>query len=62
MLKSISDKKKKPKMINIRVSEDELKAIHEQAEKYTSGNITAWIKYTALNYRPKKSELHKGDQ
>jgi len=50
-------KKETRKNLNLKVSESELKQIKKLADKYTNGNLSQWVRYTAINYRPKKSEL-----
>ena len=58
MLKKIKNKKESEKTnVNFRVTKDELDKIKKLAKKYAGGNLTAWLKYTAINYKPKKSEI-----
>ena len=58
MLKKLKIKKESSKvLVNFRVTKDELEEIKSLAKKYAGGNMTAWLKYTAINYKPKKSEV-----
>ena len=41
------------------VSEAERKAIYKLADKYTGGNVSAWLRYSATEYQPKCEELAK---
>ena len=42
-----------------RATKRQLKKLQELANQYTNGNVTAWLLYCALNYKPKKKELEK---
>ena len=42
-----------------RATKGQLKRLQELANQYTNGNVTAWLLYCALNYKPKKKELEK---
>ena len=58
MLKKLKIKKDSNKvLVNFRVTKGELEEIKALAKKYAGGNLTAWLKYTAINYKPKKSEV-----
>ena len=62
MLKKIKNKRESEKTnVNFRATKDELDKIKKLAKKYAGGNLTAWLKYTAINYKPKKSELENED-
>jgi len=41
----------------LRLGTAEVVLIQALADKYTEGNISAWLRYTALNYTPKANEL-----
>ena len=47
------------RLFNLRLSEMEYKAIQEQANKYTNGNMSAWLRYAALNMTPKGEHINK---
>lgn len=51
------EKKTKFKRIEVRASEQEKNDIQLKANLYTDGNISEWIIYASMNYKPKKSEL-----
>lgn len=36
---------------------DDYQKIKQNAQKFTAGNISEWIRYAALNHTPKKSDL-----
>jgi len=55
ILRQISNAKKT--LMNFKISNQDRKAVIENANKYTGGNISAWVKYASLNYKPKKGEL-----
>lgn len=35
--------------------------IQDKANEYTNGNFSAWMRYAALNHRPKKSDLENDE-
>ena len=49
--------KKQLKIVNFKSTENMLAKMKENAEKYYNGNLSGWIKYAALNHRPKRSEM-----
>jgi len=55
ILRQISNAKKT--LMNFKIVDSDRKKIVENAHKYTGGNISAWIKYASINYKPKKDEL-----
>lgn len=55
MLKLMSRPKSKP--LTLKVPERDLAAIKEKADYYTNGNVSMWMRYAALNHRPKKADL-----
>lgn len=58
ILKAVAKKQKPPTTIfNIRVTSEDLDMFKSQADKFTGGNVSAWIKYACRNFVPKKSEL-----
>ena len=50
---------KKTIMVNIRVTEVEKRKMQDKANKHTDGNLSAWVKYAAINYIPKKPDQEK---
>ena len=55
----VKDKSTKTKLMNIRVTQDELDMLKEKAVKYAGGNVSAYIKVACRDFRPKKEELVK---
>jgi hypothetical protein len=55
----IKDLKKKRKLINLKVSPEELKLIQGKAKKYANGNTSAWIRYAATQLSPKRKDVTK---
>lgn len=39
--------------VNFKVSLADKKRLHAQAEKYTNGNLSAWLRYAGVMYSPK---------
>ena len=56
-IKSIRTKVNKNRILSISVSPSELRTIKKLAQKYAGGNVSAWIRYCAINYKPKKHEV-----
>ena len=50
-------KDKKTKLITIKINLEESSKIRENAKKWTNGNISEWIRYSAINLEPNKSDL-----
>lgn len=44
-------------LINLRINKKDLEKIKKDAEKFYIGNLSAWIRYCCLNYKPKSDEL-----
>ena len=45
------------RLLNIKVSEDELNLIRKQAEEFAGGNVSGWIRYASMNLKPKSNQL-----
>jgi hypothetical protein len=52
-----SIKPTKKNLLNLKVTDLELKLIRQKAEKYTGGNISEWIRYAAIQLDPKLTDL-----
>lgn len=50
--KSITPKKEKLTLINIKVSEEDRKLLMSQAKRYADGNLSAWLRYAGIHYVP----------
>lgn len=56
MTKKLAKKKPPLKVKNIKFGAETLKLIEQRAKKFTDGNLSAFLRYTALRYTPKKGE------
>jgi hypothetical protein len=54
-MKLRSDKKTKPFLL--RLSVDQLTEIRSLADKYADGNMTKWVRYAALHFKPAPRDL-----
>lgn len=45
--------------VNARVNTREMAVIMSWAIKYTKGDLSGWIRYAALNFKPGKKDLVK---
>lgn len=50
-------KNNRDRLINIKVTETELKAIKAKARRYTAGNLSSWIRYSSIELKPKAKDL-----
>jgi hypothetical protein len=57
VLKSCVKKKPKKTLINLKVTDVELRLIKDKAKKYTNGNISAWMRYASSQLNPKKKDV-----
>jgi len=57
LLKTLAAKKRK--IINLKVTEAEHTKAFAQAKKYTKGNLSAWIRFSATHFEPKRTDLTK---
>jgi hypothetical protein len=51
------DKELRKKVVPIKLTMTEFKALRAKAEEHTKGNISEWIRYAALNLSPKTEDL-----
>ena len=58
-LKSLITPERKDSSITIKMIEKEKSEIQKKADLYAGGNMSAWLRYAALNHTPKKKELIK---
>ena len=42
---------------NIKVTETEYSTLKVKAQRYTDGNVSAWVRYAALNLKPDPKDL-----
>lgn len=52
---SVFEKDLKDKVQPVRLNAKELAHIQAQADKYCKGNVSLWIRTSAMNYEPEKS-------
>lgn len=45
------------RMMNVKLTEDEFSRIFSNARKFAGGNISAWVRYAAMNLAPKQGDL-----
>jgi hypothetical protein len=45
------------KVCNFKISDDDKNLIKKNAEQYAEGNISEWIRFAAINYKPRKKDL-----
>ncbi len=52
-------KKKKPRepMINIKASLKQKRALQARADAYANGNLSLWLRYAGMRYKPSQEEL-----
>lgn len=48
----------KIKTYTLRLTENDLIEIKKNADQYFAGNMSAWVRYSAINLKPKKSNLN----
>ena len=56
-LKALEKPKQESIVQSVRIPVEQYKVIIEKANKYTAGNVCAWLRYTGLRYKPKANEL-----
>jgi hypothetical protein len=49
--------KEEKKIFNMRLTEKEIKAIKAKADLYYGGNMSGFMKHSALNWTPRANEL-----
>jgi len=57
MLVTQVKKKKEVKTIPIKCTLDVIEQLQNQADKYTEGNLSEWLRYAGVNCIPKKSDI-----
>lgn len=57
-IKDIEDKRK-TKLFNLRVSEDDFNAIVAKAILYADGNVSDWVRYASTKLEPKSGSIGK---
>lgn len=57
MRKRVLKKSLKDQRIMLKLSERERAQIQANADMFTEGNLSEWIRYASINMTPKKSDL-----
>jgi hypothetical protein len=52
---------KKKEMIAFKVSPGDRAAIQAMADAFADGNVSQWVRFAALNFKPKKEHLEEGE-
>lgn len=55
MLKAHEEEKVKP--FQVKATKREKEAMQANANRFTRGNLSKWVRYAAMNYRPLPSEI-----
>jgi hypothetical protein len=50
------------KKFNIRISEQERKAMQKMADRYCEGNFSEWLRLAAMSWAPNRIELEKAKE
>lgn len=61
VLRTITKKPVRVRLLNIKVTKLEESYIRMKAEKFAEGNMSEWIRYAAINFKPVSSDLVKAD-
>lgn len=56
VLKALA-KNEKVKLVNFKAKDSELRIMEKNAKKYAGGNVSHWIRHSAMNYVPSKKDL-----
>ena len=43
--------------VNLKLSSSTLKALEQKAKRYAKGNLSAWIRFAAVKYSPRPSDI-----
>lgn len=58
MLKEqLKEKKPKQAQVNFKCPADVKELLQKQADKYTNGELSVWLRYAGLNHTPPKKDL-----
>jgi len=57
MLVTQVKKKNEVRIVPVKCSPDVIEQLQSQADKYTEGNLSEWLRYAGLNCIPKKSDI-----
>lgn len=52
----------KLRAVLIRFLEDDLSTLKERADRHTLGNVSAWVRLSALAYEPEEKNLFSGNE
>ena len=46
-------------VVPFKVNSEEMRELMKKAHGYSKGNISAWVRFAALNFKPKKEDFEK---
>ena len=46
-------------LVQFKVNADEMREVLKQAHGFTAGNISGFVRYAALNFKPRKEDFQK---
>ena len=59
LLKGLKKAKLEKKAISLKFDLDDYELLKVKAEKHAGGNVSAWVRYAALELDPKEEDLEK---
>lgn len=58
VLKTIAKSKESiRRLVNFKANNEELEAIKKNADLYADGNLSEWVRYASINFKPSKKDL-----
>lgn len=55
--KEFVSRNKKTKILNLKCTDEEILEMKKNAEQFSSGNLSAWIRFAAIKLKPTKKFL-----
>lgn len=55
-LKTVKSDSKR-RLINLKANREERNAIKANAKKFARGNVSEWVRYAAINFKPRSEDL-----
>jgi hypothetical protein len=52
-----TSRSKKTKILNLKCTDDEISEMKKNAELFSGGNLSAWIRFASIKLRPSKKFL-----
>ena len=47
----------KSRLFNLKLSEEDREILQKAADRYTRGNVSAWLKWAGKSFRPRKKTV-----